>query len=283
MDISRTSSEIRQRDRTIGSHLGFNVLSAHDQIRLRWFGMGVSRVGSEWGTGHRPRCDGWHHLHLVISGSARVWTSATTVELVAGHAYWLPGNLPVRAACPQSYHHIHASFRLEVPPGIEVLESWPAPVDLGPWSTTELTPHWQGVGVADGLCLQALLLNRLSRQPAVMATISSPSDDQRALTSRLAGLEPMIDAASTVAWLAGELNLPVRTLNAHFQRILGKSPKDFLSGMIRERARELLLTTDLSGAAIAKHLGFADEPYFYRWFHRWHGVTPIAFRTAYRH
>ena len=46
------------------------------------------------------------------------------------------------------------------------------------------------------------------------------------------------------------------------------------------RARFLLDETDLSVAAIAERLGFADTSNFARTFRRLAGVTPVAFRRA---
>jgi len=60
---------------------------------------------------------------------------------------------------------------------------------------------------------------------------------------------------------------------------LGKSPCDIYEEKLMDIAKEMILTTDLSIAAIAHHLTF-DPSNFNKFFKRFEGVTPNQFRMA---
>ncbi|WP_437222284.1 XylR family transcriptional regulator [Planctomicrobium sp. SH661] len=68
------------------------------------------------------------------------------------------------------------------------------------------------------------------------------------------------------------------TLNRKFQDALGRSPKDEITRVQMERARELLVNTDMSIHSIASSCGFTDSNYFSKWFHDQEGASPRQFR-----
>ena len=81
--------------------------------------------------------------------------------------------------------------------------------------------------------------------------------------------------------IAAQLNMSVRNL---FRQLAacGSSYQFLLDEARLARAHFLLSETDLSVAAIAERLGFADTSNFARTFRRLAGVTPVAFRRAQR-
>lgn len=72
--------------------------------------------------------------------------------------------------------------------------------------------------------------------------------------------------------------LPRRTLERFFRQHLGRSINDELERIRLERAKELLLTTDLSCYEIATRVGFNTPQYFSNVFQRVVGLTPRHFR-----
>ncbi|WP_240662243.1 AraC family transcriptional regulator [Streptomyces sp. WAC 06738] len=85
----------------------------------------------------------------------------------------------------------------------------------------------------------------------------------------------------SVAEHARRLALPLPELREEVQYTTGCSPKDFVLGTRLNTAKDLLATTDLKVAAIARRIGYADPGHFTRLFTRRVGVPPGAFRAGY--
>ncbi|WP_236515249.1 helix-turn-helix transcriptional regulator [Sandaracinus amylolyticus] len=62
-----------------------------------------------------------------------------------------------------------------------------------------------------------------------------------------------------------------------FKRATGETPMAYVRRLRVERAKELLLATDMSLADIAAHVGFADQSHFTRVFRSIVGTTPARF------
>ncbi|WBB58319.1 AraC family transcriptional regulator [Streptomyces sp. WMMC500] len=82
----------------------------------------------------------------------------------------------------------------------------------------------------------------------------------------------------TVTEHARRLSLPPAELREEIQYTAGCSPKDFVLGTRLNTAKNLLATTDLKVAAIARRVGYADPGHFTRLFTRRVGLPPGAFR-----
>lgn len=65
-----------------------------------------------------------------------------------------------------------------------------------------------------------------------------------------------------------------------FKRHVGVAPHQYVMRRRIERAKDLLLLTDLPIAAIALEVGCANQSHFSDLFHRATGVTPHVYRTA---
>ena len=64
--------------------------------------------------------------------------------------------------------------------------------------------------------------------------------------------------------------------------MLGRSPIRYLTEWRMHLARDLLATTDLNVAAVARRVGYDAEEAFSRAFKRASGHPPAVWRTAYR-
>jgi transcriptional regulator GlxA family with amidase domain len=86
----------------------------------------------------------------------------------------------------------------------------------------------------------------------------------------------------TLADVAAQAGLSVRTLNRRFHEETGRTPMQWVTGVRIRRAQELLETTDHSVDRIAHLVGFASPAHFRTQFKRLSGVAPHAYRTAFR-
>ena len=82
--------------------------------------------------------------------------------------------------------------------------------------------------------------------------------------------------------LAAKCGLSPSHFSALFRRQTGRSPVAYVIDLRVRRARELLTTTREPIAAIGRRLGFADQLYFSRVFHRRTGLSPREYRKRTR-
>jgi AraC-like DNA-binding protein len=78
--------------------------------------------------------------------------------------------------------------------------------------------------------------------------------------------------------LAEYLKVTPATLTVEFKNGLGMNPSDYLAGIRLERAKSLLLETDLLVREISQAVGYEDEHMFMRRFKKYTGKTPGQYR-----
>ena len=91
-----------------------------------------------------------------------------------------------------------------------------------------------------------------------------------------------LDRPLTLEDMAGHVSMSVRTFTRRFREETGESPGRWLQGQRIERARSLLETTDHSVDQVAARCGFNTAQSLRLHFHAALGVTPTAYRRAYR-
>jgi AraC-like DNA-binding protein len=84
----------------------------------------------------------------------------------------------------------------------------------------------------------------------------------------------------TVDDLATEAGMSRSRLDARFREVLGRSPIRYLNEWRTHMAQDLLATTDITVAAIARRVGYDAEEAFSRAFKRSQGRSPALWRTA---
>jgi AraC-like DNA-binding protein len=84
----------------------------------------------------------------------------------------------------------------------------------------------------------------------------------------------------TVAELASEVAVSRSLLADRFNRVLGRSPIRYLTEWRMHLAEELLATSELGVAAVARRVGYESEEAFSRAFKRAHGSAPSEWRIT---
>lgn len=104
-----------------------------------------------------------------------------------------------------------------------------------------------------------------------------------------AGLDPVLRWLEvhayedlTLAGIAAEAGLSVRTLNRRFHEQTGHTPMQWVTARRIRRAQELLESTDHGVDRIAHLVGFASPAQFRLQFKRLSGVAPQAYRNTFR-
>ena len=100
------------------------------------------------------------------------------------------------------------------------------------------------------------------------------------LAPALAELHRAPERKWTVADLAGAANVSRSVLDDRFREALGRSPIRYLTDWRLHVAKDLLATTTLGVAAVARRVGYDSEEAFSRAFKRAHDVAPAHWRRA---
>ena len=86
----------------------------------------------------------------------------------------------------------------------------------------------------------------------------------------------------TASEVYAHLNRSHTSVDAAFRRVLDKTVQQTIAAARTEKARHLLLTSDLPIIRIAGQCGFASQEYFSRSFSEENGIPPEAWRTKFR-
>jgi AraC-like DNA-binding protein len=100
------------------------------------------------------------------------------------------------------------------------------------------------------------------------------------LAPAMARLHARPDRKWTVAGLAAEVAVSRSALDSRFRLVLGRSPIRYLTEWRMHVAQDLLLTTDLTVAAVARRVGYDSEEAFGRAFKRARGRSPGSSRGS---
>lgn len=102
------------------------------------------------------------------------------------------------------------------------------------------------------------------------------------LSAVLEWLEAHAHHPLTLAEVAAQAGLSVRTLNRRFHELTGHTPMQWVTGMRIRQAQALLETTDHGIDRIAHLVGFASPAHFRTQFKRLRGVAPQTYRSTFR-
>jgi len=94
-------------------------------------------------------------------------------------------------------------------------------------------------------------------------------------------VEEHLSQSIRLADLSGVVGLSVPHFSRAFRLSFGQPPHFYLIQRRIERARHLMLTSDIALSELAVVCGFNDQAHFYRVFRRC-GTTPAAWRRAWR-
>lgn len=86
----------------------------------------------------------------------------------------------------------------------------------------------------------------------------------------------------SVEMLASECGMSLSNFRKVFHKIIGLTPKDYITKSVLYRAQKLLLSTDKSILEISVETGFKDLSGFNRQFLAKTGMTPSSFRKTYK-
>jgi sigma-54 dependent transcriptional regulator, acetoin dehydrogenase operon transcriptional activator AcoR len=96
----------------------------------------------------------------------------------------------------------------------------------------------------------------------------------------LAYIEARISATISLDDLAGEVGMSRFHFHRQFKKAVGTTPRDFIIQKRVERAKELLIRSDMPLVDVARETGFVDQSHFSNTFRKLTSMTPRSFRHA---
>lgn len=119
----------------------------------------------------------------------------------------------------------------------------------------------------------------------VRYAVETPEDRARQfreLAPVVRHLEEHLADPLSMAEMAKLAGLSPTQFNRRFRQLFGVAPTRFLHSLRIEKARQLLLRTQLNVGEIALETGYHDQSHFTRHFRRIAGMTPGRFRSQFR-
>ena len=126
----------------------------------------------------------------------------------------------------------------------------------------------------------ALLEKILSLDRMLFRHGRPPREAEKKIARSLMFMEENHSRDITLHDLAELTGLSVSYYRRVFQKLLGRSPIDFLVGLRLRHAEQLLAGKKLSIAEVARETGFSDPNYFSRMFSRTRGMPPREWRRS---
>lgn len=224
-------------------------------------------------------------LHRAVDRGATVAALCTGAFVVAA-----TGLLDGRTA---TTHWAHAAQLAQWHPRVRVDPDRIYVVD-GPIATSA------GSSAAIDLCLHLVrrehgadVANRVAREMVVPAHRSGgqaqysrtpvvPPRPGPGLAELLDWAADHLDADLSVEALAARAAMSARTFNRHFIAATGATPGAWVRDQRVRRAEQLLERADATIAAVARRCGFGSPDTLRRHFRRVRGVSPEAYRAAFR-
>ena len=158
---------------------------------------------------------------------------------------------------------------------------------------SSIDPNTMEIGRVAMRTLMELIDNpRLARKP-IVRQVNPAGVVERAstevypinppwLSDALIFIRKHVQDRLTASEVYAHLNRSHTSVDAAFRRVLDKTVQQTIAAARTEKARHLLLTSDLPIIRIAGQCGFASQEYFSRSFSEENGIPPEAWRTKFR-
>ena len=228
-----------------------------------------------------------NRFFLVISNprgeSCRLEDSEHSFALKPGAAYFAPRHHNCHFLLDDKVEFISIHFTLELYEGIDIFSSFGEVCEFcdRTWLQRAEKAFETDLEFSAALQLQGIV----SDFAALLG--EKITDEQWENVTRFASFKKELEylqncppAQVTVDKLAELHGVTRECFSRKFTRITGVSPKRFLTHVLLSHACRKLLSENLSIREIACDLGFSNEFYFSRFFHKHTGLPPKEYRSS---
>ncbi|MFX3635687.1 MAG: helix-turn-helix domain-containing protein [Candidatus Pristimantibacillus sp.] len=115
----------------------------------------------------------------------------------------------------------------------------------------------------------------MNKRAATASSTASETDIAREIESRL---RDKLYHKGSIGEIASHIGLSRSQCTKIFSRVYGQSPRQYVTGIILNQAKQLLVYSTKTVEQIAEELGFESASHFSRQFRRWTGMAPTHYR-----
>ncbi|EPJ56078.1 MAG: hypothetical protein OFPI_01140 [Osedax symbiont Rs2] len=238
------------------------------------------RTGQHWNYPAYRRPYNW--LIHVFSGYGEVQLENRSISLQPDSLVVLPLNQLAHSRCFEPMQLGACAFTLQVNSGLDVFELYNPPLQPIGMRDKSLIEQVINAGKSDRDYMSAV-----AAMYQLLAPVIAQSEENIGLTNNYRQLEKIfqlvadnIDSALTVPQLADFHGTSTAHFSRWFSRIVGVSPKKYISAKRIDAACKLLLLSSHKIEIIAYKCGFEDPLYFSKCFKKSIGLTPSDYRKT---
>jgi len=225
----------------------------------------------------------FNRLYFVLEGGAFIQNSNDPSDITvfeSNKIYLIPLNTTHNYVYGGLFEKFYLHFQLEYSPGHDLFENIQncMHIDIGKEQLLRIIQLAQSNDFFEKLLFKSKIFEILS----AFAVHTNIEYREVALHTQYKAVFDLIEEnfkfGLGLDYISEALGLNKHTLRKKFKTDLGITLNEYINLRIVERAKSLLLKTDLTLKEISFELGFSDEFYFSRFFKRYIGCPPRQFR-----
>lgn len=258
-------------EKEIVNHLDLNILVG-----------GVAKDKNDFEEIHPFKADPFFRFYYMTAGEIELIFTDYSITLRPGNSYLIPASKPFRYSTKKGFSHYWLHFCSEL---LEKIPHFQHLLEIKSQKETkqmmidflhmaEFSKEMKNVMEAD-IILRRLLIPFLETMP----------EGDYSRVQSLNRFSPVIEYINhhiadnlTIPVLASMLRMNRNDFSAEFYRVFKIKPKQYICHRRINRAKILLLRTDMTIKEISMQVGYDNEFFFYRLFKKYTEMTPSDFR-----
>lgn len=275
-------------DRSNGKLIRTDCFFATEQQDLPIYTNGVEFAERRAPTWYHDSCNRYFLLTFLTEGSIRYWAGGEQFTLHTNQILLIPQGMDYRFETLRNPHYRKNTLFLLGANLAEILETFQLnqPMILPAENPEFLADSFRQLREIVQTKDSRLLPRNMGITMELLGRLSErgPASENLPLALRIAKsrLSGGFGNALSIAALARELRMPLRTFNRMFRDHLGISPREFRKRCRMETAKGYLNHTSESIKEIAERLGYGNAFHFSGEFRRTFGISPLNFRVQER-
>ena len=258
-----------------------NFIFIHNALHVKYIEHGYLYGDSDWQV--YDATAPFNRMYFVTKGQAflqSVKCPEDKIVLTEGNVYLIPVNSPYHHIGEQSFEKFYIHFRTECVPGRDIFDNANfANLPMPSEDMLRIVKLAQADDFADTFMFQAEIFQLLSR----FANGLTIDHEKILLYQRYQDVFELVERnchmETDLLFIADQLKHNVNTLRKRFREDLGLTVRQYVSGRVIEKAKEMLTETRMSLKEVAYELRFKDEFYFSRFFKKHVGCPPRQYRV----
>lgn len=275
-------------DRSNGKLIRTDCFFAAEQQDLPIYTNGVEFAERRAPTWYHDSCNRYFLVTFLTEGSIRYWAGGEQFTVHAKQILLIPQGMDYRFETLRNPHYRKNTLFLLGVNLAEILETFQLnqPMILPAEDSDFLAERFHQLREIVQSRDSRLLPRNMGITMELLGRMAErePSSEHLPLALRIAKsrLSGGFGNAVSIAALAQELRMPLRTFNRMFRDHLGISPREFRKQCRMETAKGYLNHTSESIKEIAERLGYGNAFHFSGEFRRTFGISPQIFRVQER-